>query len=177
MSVLEAHRSHLVQICLHPPRSAPLMVQGVYMPFDQEHRSSIYKALNETCQKQKHCVVLGDFIAAMYPTDRSSQQLHPHDNRHKEAMMQSGLRPTDRAVRAYTYIRASTTGGSAGQSRIDDIFITSAIPDPTWTETAQATDDSDHLPLMRWTLDPLTSYLWNRKPPFPNHCNPNLYCQ
>ena len=63
LSCLEAHRSDLVQICLHPPRSAPLMVQGVYMPFDLELKSSIYKALDETCYIHRHRVVLGDTLS------------------------------------------------------------------------------------------------------------------
>ena len=70
----ESHRSHLVQICLHPPGSAPLMVQGVYMPFDSEHRASIYRAVTTVCKKHEHNVVLGDFNAVMYTTDRSSHQ-------------------------------------------------------------------------------------------------------
>ena len=149
----ESHRSHLVQICLHPPGSAPLMVQGVYMPFDSEHRASIYKAVTTVCNKYERNVVLGDFNAVMYTTERSSHQLYPNDNQHKQAMTEGELRPTDRSARPYTFTKATDSSEAKGaQSRIDDILIGTTISDPELTRTAQPTDDSNRLPLMT-TLD------------------------
>ena len=131
------------------------MVQGVYMPFDPEHRASIYRAVTTVCNKYEHNVVLGDFNAVMYTTDRSSHQLYPKDNQHKQAMTEGELRPTDRSARPYTFTNCKATDSSeaeGAQSRIDDILIGTTICDPEVTGTPQATDDSDHLPLMT-TLD------------------------
>ena len=148
---IEAHRGHLVQLCMQPPKSAPIMVQGVYMPFDQEHRLSIYQAIQGAYKKPQHNIVLGDFNAALYPTDRTSQQWHPIDQQHKDSLAECGLRPTDRTVRPYTFSAHSLADNVANpsltQSRIDDILISSHICDPASTEVLHATDDSDHLPI------------------------------
>ena len=68
-------------------------------------------------------------------------------------MTEGELRPTDRSARPYTFIKATDSSKVKGaQSRIDDILIGTTISDPELTGPAQATDDSDHLPLMT-TLD------------------------
>ncbi len=151
LSNQEAHRSHLVQLCLHPPRGNPISVQGVYMPFDMDHRASIYTSLSALCKKSDHNVVLGDFNAALYPIDRSHGQLQHIDHHHALFLGENELQPTDKSNRPYTFTQTSASGGTeVAQSRIDDILVSSSLHAhaSAVTQVLQATDDSDHLPLL-----------------------------
>ena len=98
------------------------------MPFDMEHRASIYTSLSALCKKSDHNIVLGDFNAALYPTDRSNRQLHHIDKHHALFLGESELQPTDKSNRPYTFTQTSVSGGiEVAQSRIDDILVSSSL--------------------------------------------------
>ena len=107
------------------------------MPFDSEyseHQASIYRAVITACKRYEHNVVLGDFNAVMYATDRISHTLYPNDNQHKQIVLEDVLRPTDGSARPYTLTKATVSGeAEGGQSRIYDILVSPTICNPEST--------------------------------------------
>ena len=155
LPIQKQHRSHLLQVLLQPPNSTTVLLQAVYMPFDHATRASIYEAVKEAC-KGRHSIVAGDMNAALYTRDRNNTNMSALDKDHGVFMAQNVLAPTDSLHRPFSHtVRSLDSTRDIQRSRIDDILVTPGIkrhlPAPC-TEVLQATDDSDHLPLLS-TLD------------------------
>ena len=151
LPIQNQHRSHLLQVVLQPPNSATVLLQAVYMPFDHAGRASIYEAIKEAC-KGRHSIVAGDMNAALGTHDRNNSSRSALDKQHEVFMAQNVLAQTDNSHRPFSHtVRSLDSTRDIQRSRIDDILVTAGIkrhlPVPC-TEVLQATDDSDHLPLL-----------------------------
>ena len=146
------HRSHLLQVLLQPPNSTPILLQAVYMPFDLETREGIYEAIKAACSPQLQSIVAGDMNAALYEQDRTHPTRNAADRQHEAFIAQEIVTPTDEAHRPFSHtVRSLKSSLVARRSRIDDILVTPGIKrhlTAPCTTVLEATDDSDHLPLM-----------------------------
>ena len=149
--VQNQHRSHLLQLMLQPPNSTPVLLQAVYMPFELDARASLYEVIKEACDG-KHSIVAGDMNAALFPRDRSTGHKTAIDKQHEDFMTKNILTPADELYRPFSFtVRSLDSSQGVRRSRIDDILVTPGIKEhlvAPCTEVLQATDDSDHLPLL-----------------------------
>jgi hypothetical protein len=121
---------YVFPITIQRPLSQPLLIIGVYMPqtiLEQAYmQNKIISLIQE--YKEHRYVVLGDFNAALFPTDRDNPAAwNLTDKQHAHFTRRANLFPLDASPstlhRPYTYRRESTTGERCYKSRIDDILI------------------------------------------------------
>ena len=144
-------RSHAVGITVQPPHCYEVHIWGVYMPFEPSHRQQIYKYLQETSEGIPFTVLMGDWNAALFPSDRPSGML-AFDSQHAAVVDRLQLCAMNHAEattlqgRQKSYI-ASQEGGH--NSRIGDVLLSKDLqPNDNEVITAlDSSDDSDHVPL------------------------------
>ena len=139
------------ELVLQPSNSTPVLLQAVYMPFDLDARASINEVITEACEDQ-HSVVAGDMNAALFPRDRSTGHRTAVDKQHEDFVAQKILAPADELYRPFSFrVRSLDGSQDVRRSRIDDILVKDGIKRhlaSPCAEALQATDDSDHLPLL-----------------------------
>ena len=131
-------QSHCIRVDLHPPHKDPLLICGIYMPFDRDQRNNIYAHLQKEMQTYQYTVLAGDWNAALYTTDRSLQNdaeliANPShtvlDNMHGEFLEKTGLHPINPVNECLGECRAYLTRADANRSRIDDVLTSTALRD------------------------------------------------
>ena len=135
------------------------------MPFDSGLRQSIYEAVNSACKAHPHTVVVGDMNAALFPHDRSCSQRTTLDRQHEQFVADSKLQPTDTSHGPFSFtVRSKDCDANIRSSRIYDVLVSQSICGhlrTPCTTVLEATDDSDHLPLLAtlelsWVLQALS---------------------
>jgi ribonuclease HI len=123
---------YLCHVTLKQYHTTTLDIIGVYCPpkNDKGHfiRKSVYKYITQhtSTHPNTYTIILGDFNAALLPTDKSSSTLNPSDKLHQTWTQDAKLTPIHEATpRHRTYYK-----GECGDpiSRPDDILIHSPHP-------------------------------------------------
>ena len=172
-----AAKSHCKAIEISPPGSATIVIWGLYVPCNDQHkRQQLYALIKENMtaidreamksnRQPPYHVVAGDMNAALYPDDKQGKE-NDNDFMHRQLIHDLQLHTTD-TRHQQPRTRTFRSKHSAEQdSRIDDIFTSVSLQNPnTKTAVLNTTGDSDHDPIL--SKIPLTCKGFHKPGPDP----------